>query len=86
MKKQVHNNKLYELSGWLGVGCILVSYLVLSLGFLDSNSYLYHGLILLGSLLVATISWRKRALQPAVLNAIFAALAVFALLRLTVVS
>lgn len=86
MKQHSQNSKFYETFGWLGVGCILASYLVLSLGLLDSNSYIYHTLILLGSLLVAAISWRKRAMQPAMLNAIFAVLAVFALFRLMLVS
>ena len=79
-KKQM--NTLWELGGWIGVVLILVSYCLLSLGFIDGDNTLYHILILAGSTLVASISFSKQNYQPFVLNIIFAILAIVALVRL----
>jgi len=83
MKTAKHSkNILYEDLGWFGVILIISSYGLLATGVLDSSSILYHTLVLGGSLSVALISFTKKAYQPAVLNGIFALLAIIALARL----
>ena len=82
MKTKHGINKHIEILGWSGVVLILASYALLSLGIISGDSYAYHLLVLAGSVFVAVISYRKRALQPAVLNIAFACLAVVAIGRI----
>ena len=81
MKRNKHN-QLYESIGWLGAGIIVVSYGLLALGVFDGDSALYHTFVLAGSAGVATISYKKSASQPFVLNVIFGVLALIALARI----
>ena len=82
MKKHKKQSALYENFGWLGVGLIVASYGLLAFGVLDSTSTLYHTLVLVGSIGVAAISFIRKVYQPAILNTIFAILAIIALARL----
>lgn len=73
---------VWEIAGWAGVLFIAGSYSLLALGILDSLSPTYHVLVLIGSIFVAVISYIKHALQPFVLNILFAFLAFIALARI----
>ncbi len=77
------NQKILETSGWIGVLLVLSSYGLLSLGIIDGQSLIYHGLILVGSLGLVVISWYKKVFQPAFLNIVFCILAVVAIARIT---
>jgi len=79
-------HQMYEVLGWVGVVFVLGSYCLLALGIIDGNSWMYHSLVLAGSAFVAIISYQKRAFQPLVLNAIFALLAIIALIRLALIN
>lgn len=72
-----------ELLGWIGTSFVIGSYVLLSLGIIQGNSYTYHSLVLVGSFGVALISYLKKAHQPFVINAFFVAIAIIALIRLT---
>ena len=72
-----------ELLGWIGTSLIIGSYALLSLGVIGGDSYVYHVLVLTGSVGVAIISYIKQAYQPFVINAFFVAIALIALLRIT---
>lgn len=71
-----------EYIGWAGVILVVLSYSLLAFKIVDSESVVYHLLVLTGSIGVATISYIKRVYQPAVLNSIFAILASIALARI----
>jgi len=73
---------LYSIGGWIGVVAILGSYALLSFGIIDGQSLAYHGLILIGSALVAGISLRRRDYQPATLNLVFFCIAIVAIIRI----
>lgn len=75
-------SRILEISGWIGVILVLSSYALLSLGIVDGQSLIYHGLILVGSLGLVVISWYKRVFQPALLNIVFCVLAVVAIIRI----
>ena len=75
-------NHVYEILGWFGVVFVVGSYCLLALGILNGNNWPYHALVLVGSVFVTAISLQRRAMQPAVLNACFAALALVALIRI----
>ena len=81
-KKKQSTNNIYELIGWAGTVLLLLGYALLSLGLISGDSYTYHVFALFGSLFIAIISYRKRVMQPAVLNAIFSCLAVVAIGRI----
>lgn len=80
MKKK-QNNQLYELLGWIGVVFVLGSYFLLAAGIIDGNSWIYHALVLAGSVFIVIISTIKRVFQPVVLNAVLAVFALIALIR-----
>lgn len=80
-RKQQSTN-LGEIAGWIGVVFIAGSYSLLALGVVDGQSLFYHSLVLAGSVFVAGISYRKHAYQPFILNALFAILAMLAIIRI----
>lgn len=70
-----------EVFGWGGTILILVSYALLASGIID-NDVRYHGLLLIGSIGVAAISYYKKAWQPMVLNLVFIVFALLAIARI----
>ena len=68
--------------GWYGVLAILFAYALVSFGFVTANSYVYQLLNLTGAsgIVIETVS--KRDKQPAVLNTIWAVVALVAIIRL----
>lgn len=78
-----HTDTIIEIAGWIGVVLVLGSYFLLASGFIHSESWEYHVMILVGAVFVAIVSYRKRSFQPALLNIVFVVLAVIALLRLS---
>ena len=79
-------NIYVEYIGWIGVGSLLLAYTLLSAGIIIGQSYIYHSITLVGSISIAFSAWYKRDSQPAVLNIIFAFIAVAAITRLTIIS
>jgi len=70
-----------EVLGWAGSILILVSYVLLASGVIG-NDIRYHGLLLIGSIGVAAISYYKKAWQPMVLNLVFIVFALIAISRI----
>jgi hypothetical protein len=68
------------LAGWAGAMVILASYLLLSARRLNGNSATYHVMNLLGAAGIAANSGWNGALPSAVLNVIWAGIAVYALI------
>lgn len=75
-------NTRYEIIGWIGTAFVIGSYALLSTGIISGDDYLYHLMVLLGSVGVAAISYLRRAYQPFVINAFFVVIALIALIRL----
>jgi len=82
MNKQQSSNIILEILGWIGVIFVLGSYCLLAMGIIDGNSWIYHVLVLAGSIFIAAISYKKRIFQPMVLNLCFSAFALIALMRI----
>lgn len=57
---------------------------MLATGVIEGSAWQYHILMLFGSTFLGIISWRKKAYQPAVLNAFFVLFATIAVLRLAI--
>lgn len=81
--KQTRNSHpLFDYLGWTGVFLLLLSYILLSSEIILGASYIYQLMALAGSLCIALEAWHKKDRQPAVLNFIFAVIAVLAIGRL----
>lgn len=71
-----------EIVGWSGTILILLAYLLVSFSIITSDSLLYQSLNLGGAAGIALISLVKKAYPPAVLNIIWALIALIAVLRM----
>jgi len=78
------NKKAKDIVGWYGVLAILLAYGLLSFKFIASDSLSYQLLNLTGSLGILVVALARRDTQPAVLEIIWAAIAVIAIFRLLV--
>lgn len=72
---------IFETIGWYGTSAIVLAYLLANLGILNVESTSYQMLNLSGALGIVFISLRKKAYQPAVLNIIWAVIALAAIGR-----
>lgn len=70
-----------EKIGWLGVIAILAAYVSLNFGFLSPKSLIYLLLNIAGSLGIIVDALRQRDYQPVVLNIVWAAVAVFSIIK-----
>jgi hypothetical protein len=77
-----HNSLMIETVGWAGAVCILLAYLLLSMGRLHGRSILYQWLNVVGAAGFAINGWYHRALPSAALNVIWMAIGAFALWRI----
>jgi hypothetical protein len=71
-----------EIVGWVGAGLILLAYLLLSAGRLEARSVTYQGLNLVGAIAFVINSGWNGAIPSAALNVVWAAIALFALVRM----
>lgn len=71
-----------EFIGWYGMIAILLAYVLVSFSFISSNNIFYQLLNLTGAFGVAYISFKKKAVQPGVLNAIWAFIALMAIINM----
>jgi hypothetical protein len=74
-------NLLIEVAGWSAALLILAGYALLSMGRLTARSWQYQLLNLLGAIGFVINSGAKGALPSAVLNVIWAGIAIYALWR-----
>jgi hypothetical protein len=70
-----------EVAGWYGTAAILAAYAMSSFGALATGDVVYQLLNLTGAAGVAWVCWHKRTWQAFWLEAIWAAIAVIALIR-----
>lgn len=68
-----------EILGWYGIAAILLAYALVSFEVLSADGYAYQLLNLTGAIGVVIISITKKAAQPAVLNIIWAVIALVAI-------
>jgi len=76
------NKKWVEIIGWYGVIAILLAYLLNSLNIINSSNIFYSLLNLTGALGIIFDAWKQKNYQPAVLNIIWAFIAVITLIKL----
>jgi hypothetical protein len=71
-----------EIIGWIGAALILVAYLLLSAGRIPARSAAYQGMNLIGAIAFVINSGWNGAVPSATLNVVWAAIAMFALVRM----
>lgn len=81
MNKKSQYETLTEFAGWVGVLSILLAYALLSFEVLASDQATYHILNLVGGTGIVIDAVADKNYQPAVLNLIWAAIAVYAISR-----
>lgn len=77
-------HKAENIFGWYGVLAILLAYLLVSLNLIMAKSAAYQLLNLTGALGIVIEALSKKDTQPAVLNSVWAIIAIVALIRLAV--
>ncbi len=71
-----------EVLGWYGLIAIVLAYGTVSLSFASPNSLAYQFLNLSGAVGLGLVAFAKRAYQNGVLNVVWGAIAVVALIHL----
>lgn len=77
-------NIITETIGWYGTVAIVLSYALLSFGVFGADNIFYQLLNGTGALGIVVVSIRKKTYQPAVLNIIWAVIAVIAVINILV--
>ena len=73
---------IVDILGWYGLIAVVIAYGSVSLSFVSPNTYVYQFLNLSGSVGLGLVAFVKRAYQNGVLNLVWGAIAVVALMRL----
>ncbi len=71
-----------NIIGWYGVFAIFIAYMLVNFGLLTITNQWYLLLNLTGALAILVETWAKRDYQPAVLNILWALVALVALIRI----
>ena len=77
-------NKLTNIIGWYGVITILSAYFLVSFNVISAQTILYQSLNITGALGIVYNSFKKKDVQPAILNIIWAIIALIAIIRLAI--
>ena len=83
-KNPTEINGPLELFGWFGAFAILSAYSLASFSIVAPDSICFQLLNALGAFGVATVSLKKRAYQPAVLNVVWFIVAVIAFIKIVI--
>ncbi len=81
LKKEIVYKSFIEIIGWYGVIAILGAYFLITYLFLTPQDMIYLTLNITGALAIITHSLFKRDYQPAVLNMIWAVIALSVLVK-----
>ena len=75
-------NLLIQALGWIGVVSLLCGYALVSFGYLQTQSAWFHVLNLVGAVGLLIETSYVRNWQPVVVNSIYGALAIYAIIRI----
>lgn len=76
----MNNKKFIEVAGWFGVALILLAYSLNIFEVIESGTTLYQSLNAVGAIGIIIDGIGKKDLQPVVLNVVWLAIAVIAVL------
>ena len=72
---------IIEIVGWIGMFLVLLAYFLITNKKLDRESRLYHGMNLIGALLVGLNAIINEAYPSSVLNIVWAFIALYGILK-----
>lgn len=75
---------LIETAGWYGAAAVLLAYALVSFNIISPHGWIYQLLNFTGAVGVLIISYMKHARQPALLNFVWAVIALVALIQLAI--
>jgi hypothetical protein len=75
-------NILIEAVGWTGAVFVLVGYALLAMKKLNSHSYAYHGMNIIGAFLLAWYAVEKNANASVAINAIWTCIGISAVVSI----
>jgi len=78
------NDQIREIFGWYGAVAIILAYVLVSFSIIDSTNIWYQILNGTGALGIAIDAFYDKNYQPVVLNAIWAVIAVVAILKIAI--
>lgn len=81
-KSSKPTSKLFEIIGWAGIVLILTAYAGLNFGWMNQQHMNYQLLNLVGSVIIIFHSIKLKDYQPAILNIIWALIAMIAIISL----
>lgn len=81
-KTEVPTRRWIEVAGWYGMAAVLGAYALVSFEVLDNTGVVFQLLNLTGATALLALARYKRATQVAVLNLVWALVALAALVRL----
>lgn len=76
------NTRIADIAGWYGTVVIILAYALNSSQFITSDSISYQLLNLTGAIGMVIMGMLKKVYQPAVLNTVWATIALIAILRI----
>jgi len=80
----INKSNIAEVVGWYGTFAILLAYALLSFKIIPASGLLYQLLNLTGAVGIVVISLAKKAKQPAILNIVWAIIALIAIISLVI--
>lgn len=83
-KNQSWRTNLIEALGWYGAAAVLLAYALISFNVISPHGWAYQLLNFTGAVGVLVISYMKHAKQPALLNFVWAIIALIALVQLAI--
>jgi len=74
-------NLLVEIAGWIGAALVVMAYFLLTYRKLDRESKIYHGMNLVGAVLVGVNAVINQAYPSAAINAMWGVIAIYGLIE-----
>lgn len=83
-KNRSWRTNIIEALGWYGAAAVLLAYALVSFNIISPHGWAYQLLNFTGAVGVLVISYTKHAKQPALLNFVWAVIALIALIQLAI--
>lgn len=73
---------IYNVIGWVGALLIIIAYLLVSFGYVAATNLWYQVINLVGAVGIVLSSYRKKDMQPVVLNIFWILISLLAITKL----
>jgi hypothetical protein len=80
--QKINKSILFEIIGWIGVLCIILSYALASLGTITSNNICYYAIVITGASCAGIFTYYKKIYQSVIINLIVVGFSIWGLIRI----